>query len=95
MDQLLALSSALGLGFGARWIMRLLSAQVGARRSGSRTLPIASVGRLSLSQQHALHVVGVGQQAFLVATSTAGCQLLCELAAGSGSLHEDKGRQAC
>ena len=81
--QLLAVLLVLGLLAAALWWLRQKSglriAGVSIRRSGRRR-HVVLVERVSLTPQHALHLIHVADRALLVSTGPTGCSILEGLA---------------
>jgi flagellar biogenesis protein FliO len=48
----------------------------GSRRGGSRQMEV--IERVTLSPQHALHLVRIGDRTVVVATAPSSCRLLCD-----------------
>jgi flagellar biogenesis protein FliO len=83
--QSLAITFVFALLWTALWLLR----KKGRIRIGSRKLHRAcgmleSRGKLVLSQQHAMHLVRIGQRDLVLALHPAGVTLLAELAAAAG-----------
>lgn len=75
LQQMAAVAGVLVLLLATLWWLRRQGYAVAAgRRSGGRRLEC--VERLPLGPQQALHLIRVGNQALLVASSPAGCRLL-------------------
>jgi flagellar biosynthetic protein FliO len=78
LRQALAVGLVLGLLAAALWLLRRqgLAGWRGPRLSRRAAGLMAPIERLSLSPQHSLCLVRVGERALLVAVSSAGCSLL-------------------
>lgn len=82
VQSLYAILLVLGLLGGGLWLLRRRGALV-RKTPGARQLRL--VERLALGPQHAIHLVGVGEQFVLIATSPGACQAIDVSPAGSRS----------
>jgi len=80
IGQLAAVGAVLALLAAALWALRRRGlATARPRPGGGRRL--RNLERLPLGPQHALHLVGLGEETLVVASSPAGCALLVRLGA--------------
>ena len=73
----LSVLAVLGLLAGALWLMRGRGL-ASFRTLGREKKSLESIERLSLTPQHSLHLVRVGDRELVVATHPQGCGLLIE-----------------
>ena len=78
MQQFAAVAAVLALLAACLWGLRRLGLTARPRRNGSGRL-LKTLERLPLGPQHTLHLVQLGEETLLLASSPAGCVLLTRL----------------
>jgi flagellar biogenesis protein FliO len=80
--QSLAITFVFALVWTATWLLRKQGKlRIASRKTRGERGMLESRGKLVLSQQHAIHLVRIGQQDLVVALHPAGITLLAELSA--------------
>jgi flagellar biosynthetic protein FliO len=82
MGQLAGVGAVLALLAGTLWALRHRGFAAFRPRRGDGRL-LRSLERLPLGPQHTLHLVSLGEETLVVASSPSGCTLLARLSGGA------------
>jgi flagellar biosynthetic protein FliO len=89
--QSLAITFVLGLLWAALWLLKRRGA-IRGRRSQASVGSLASCGKLSLTAQHSIHLVRIGDRNLVLAVHPGGITFLCD--ASGAPAKESQGRAA-
>jgi flagellar biosynthetic protein FliO len=89
--QSLAITFVLGLLWAALWLLKRRGLVPGRRTQSGRG-SLESCGKLSLTAQHSIHLVRIGDRNLVLAVHPGGITFLCD--ASGAAVREPQGRPA-